>query len=95
MQNLIFEVPSLEHHEVLGPRAMARCAVGLLGDDDDERQISETSFERKVVAAFMPQAAAVAALQAMEEDIVECAEPAAKASAVVDSAAGPRCHSTK
>ena len=52
-------------------------------------------FERKVVAAFMPQAAAVAALQAMEEDIVEWAEPAAKASAVVDSAAGPRCHSTK
>ena len=46
-------------------------------------------------AAFMPQAAAVAALQAMEEDIVEWAEPAAKASAVVDSAAGPRCHSTK
>ena len=48
MQNLIFEVPSLEHHEVLGPRAMARCAVGLLGDDGDERQISDTSFERKV-----------------------------------------------
>ena len=71
---------------------MARCAVGLLGDDDDVGQIAETSFERKVVAAFMPQAAAVAALQAMEEDIVEWAEPAAKASAVVDSAAGPRCH---
>ena len=71
---------------------MARCAVGLLGDDDDVGQIAETSFERKVVAAFMPQAAAVAALQAMEEDIVEWAEPAAKASTVADSAAGPRGH---
>ena len=90
-----WQAMSYESEEVLGPRAMARCAVGLLGDDDDVGQIAETSFERKVVAAFMPQAAAVAALQAMEEDIVECAEPAAKASAVVDSAAGPRCHSTK
>ena len=90
-----WQAMSYESEEVLGPRAMARCAVGLLGDDDDVGQIAETSFERKVVAAFMPQAAAVAALQAMEEDIVEWAEPAAKASAVVDSAAGPRCHSTK
>ena len=77
-----WQAMSYESDEVLGPRAMARCAVGLLGDDDDERQISDTSFERKVVAAFMPQAAAVAALQAMEEDIVEWADPAAKASAV-------------
>ena len=75
-------VPSLEQHEVLGPRAMARCAVGFLGDDVDDRQILETSLERKVNAAFMPQAAAVATPQAMEEDVVEWAEPAAKASAV-------------
>ena len=71
---------------------MARCAVGFLGDDVDDRQILETSLERKVNAAFMPQAAAVATPQAMEEDIVEWAEPAAKASAVADSAAGPRGH---
>ena len=71
---------------------MARCAVGFLGDDVDDRQILETSLERKVNAAFMPQAAAVATPQAMEEDVVEWAEPAAKASTVADSAAGPRGH---
>ena len=37
-----WQAMSYESDEVLGPRAMARCAVGLLGDDDDERQISET-----------------------------------------------------